>query len=50
MSERIPGTDRKCEFCGEPLHFGMCDGLRKAREEAIREGRGRPVPILRSGP
>ena len=50
MTESIKGANRDCEFCGGPLHYGWCDGLRRAREEAIRLGGGRPVPITRSGP
>jgi hypothetical protein len=50
MVEPIAGANRDCEFCRKPLHFGACAELRAAREEAIRTGGGRPVPIMRSGP
>jgi hypothetical protein len=50
MSEPIKGADRDCEYCGEPLHYGWCEGLHTARKEAIRTGRPRPVPIVRTGP
>lgn len=50
MSEPIKGANRDCEFCGEPLHYGNCEGMREARRRAIANGQPRPVPITRSGP
>jgi hypothetical protein len=47
--EPIKGANRDCQFCGEPLHYGTCDGLRKYWRN-LKPGEPRPIPHVRPGP
>jgi hypothetical protein len=47
-AKKPTNSGRKCQFCGDPEHFGMCAELVEAQRVATSKLKPVPNPIVRN--